>query len=120
MESDAQVVWFKRDLRLHDHAPLHAAAKAGWATSGGHDSGVVFDGAIPEVFADDLTTRCLGTPLFPPATFAGASKSQRLSAVESGVRLNEDLFGRFLIERRSQRSSGLQPSSTVRTTERLA
>ena len=24
-----QLVWFKRDLRLHDHAPLHAAAAKG-------------------------------------------------------------------------------------------
>ena len=31
MAKDAivQVVWFKRDLRLHDHAPLHCAAAAG-------------------------------------------------------------------------------------------
>ena len=27
--SGLQVVWFKRDLRLHDHAPLHEASRAG-------------------------------------------------------------------------------------------
>jgi len=26
---NVQVVWFKRDLRVHDHAPLCAAANAG-------------------------------------------------------------------------------------------
>lgn len=25
----AQVVWFKRDLRIHDHAPLREAARQG-------------------------------------------------------------------------------------------
>jgi len=29
MEASPQVLWFKRDLRLHDHAPLCAAAQAG-------------------------------------------------------------------------------------------
>jgi deoxyribodipyrimidine photo-lyase len=28
-QATAQVVWFKRDLRLHDHAPLRAAAERG-------------------------------------------------------------------------------------------
>lgn len=28
-ETGTQVVWFKRDLRVHDHAPLSNAAAAG-------------------------------------------------------------------------------------------
>ena len=39
------IVWFKRDLRLRDHAPLHDALAAGTFTPGQFDW-VFLDGAI--------------------------------------------------------------------------
>jgi deoxyribodipyrimidine photo-lyase len=72
--ADVQVVWFKRDLRVHDHAPLTAAARAGaviplyivepdvvWASADHDPRHWAF---LRECLVDlDTSLRRLGTPL---------------------------------------------------------